>query len=166
MAFDKRCMASRQGDARRGSSSRRTSYSAAARRAFACRSRMDASMRYTSIIATSFGSLRDRVGLRPDADPPVRECLVLVLEQHRAVEVGLDLRAGGDNANRMPDTELRLGDSRGCDRAPLAIHDRIEAEVVLECIGAHEQIVLAVLRAKDDAATRILPPVYGSRAHR
>src|SRR5262245_51223750 len=66
----------------------------------------------------------------------------------------------------MPDTEFRLGDSRGCDRAPLAIHDRVEAEVVLEGIGAHEEIVLAVLRAKDDAAARVLSPGHGSKAHR
>src|SRR5262245_25320115 len=82
--------------------------------------------------------LRDRIGLRPQSDPPVHERLVLVVEQHRAVEVGLDPRAGGDYTNRMPDTELWLGDSRRCDSAPLAIHHRVEAEVVLERIGAHE----------------------------
>src|SRR5215467_55218 len=111
------------------------------------------------------GELGHRIGLRPQSDPPICERLVLVIEQHRAVEIGLDLRARGDDTNRMPHTELRLGDSRGCDRTPLAVHDAIEPEVVLERVGAYEEVVLSVRGPEDDSAARVFPPGHGPEAY-
>src|SRR5215831_1938183 len=124
---------------------------------------------------TSFGhgpgdlkvrELRDGVSLRPETNPPVGECLVLVIEEQGAVEVGLDLRSRGGYAKRVPRAELRLRDSRRRDRAALAVHDRVEPEVVLERVGSDEEIVAAVLCAEDDAAARILLARDRAEPHR
>src|SRR5262245_40926166 len=100
--------------------------------------------------------LGDGVGFRPQPDPSLCERLVLVIQQSSTVEVGLDLPHRHDDTNRVPHPKLGLVHPRRRDRAPLAVHDRVETEVVLERIGPHEKIVLTVLRAKDDAAARVL----------
>src|SRR5262249_11652500 len=112
------------------------------------------------------GELGDGVGLRPQPDPSLRERFILVIQQSSTVEIGFELRSCRDDANRMPGAELRLVHSGRRDGAPLAVDDRVEAEVVLQRIGSHEKIVLAILRAKDDAAAGVLPARYGPEADR
>src|SRR5207247_1115973 len=51
------------------------------------------------------------------------------------------------------------------DRAALAVDDRVETEVVLERVGADEEIVAAVLGPEDDAAARVLLAGDGPEAH-
>src|SRR4029453_89656 len=75
------------------------------------------------------GELGYGVGLGPQAEPAVRERLVRMIEEQCAVQVSLDLRPECDDANRVPRSQARLRHSRGGNRAPLPIHERIEAKV-------------------------------------
>src|ERR1043166_3558719 len=79
-----------------------------------------------------------------------------MVEQGRVVQGGLNSGSRGDHANRVPRPELGLLYPRRGDRAALAVHDRIETEVVLERVGPDQEVVPTVLRPEDDPAARVL----------
>src|SRR5215831_1891116 len=102
--------------------------------------------------------LGHRVGLGPQPDPSPGEGLVVVVEEQRVVQVGLDLRPLGDDADLVPLPELRFGDSRRRDGAPPPVDDRVQPEVVLERVGANQEVVLTVGGSQDDAPAGIFFP--------
>src|SRR5689334_10085188 len=81
-----------------------------------------------------------------------------MVEEQGVVKVRLDLGAFGYHPDAMPLAELGLGDFRRRDQAPLAVYDRVEAEVVLERVGPGEEIVPSVPRAEDNASAGVFLP--------
>src|SRR5438128_10903096 len=98
----------------------------------------------------------NRIRFGPQPNPTAGERIVFVIEKWRAVEIALNPRPYRDDSNRVPRAETRLGHPTGCDRAALPVHDRVQAKVVLQRVGANQKVVATVSRPKDDAATGVL----------
>lgn len=79
-----------------------------------------------------------------------------MLEIARAVEPGLDAVANREDAHRVPLTERGRLDADARELTP-ALVVVVETKVVLERIGA-DNILLAVVEAKHDAARCVLAP--------
>src|SRR2546430_2206164 len=101
------------------------------------------------------GTTKQSPPISPPHQPP-REGSVLVVEEERGVQVGLDLRPFGNYADLVPLAQLGLGNSCRRDRTSLAVHYHVEPKVVLEGIGPDQQVVSSILCPEDDASARVL----------
>ena len=97
---------------------------------------------------------RDRIRLRPQPDPTGLEARVAMVELERAVEPRLHVIARRHDPEAVPLAERRRLDAGAGELPPSPIIG-VQAEVVLECIGA-DDVVAAIREPKDDAAGGIL----------
>src|SRR5436190_6222433 len=91
---------------------------------------------------------RDRISLRPQAHTPGSVATVVVIEIELAVEPRLDVIPQRHHPDRVPLPGCRRLDARGRQLTPASVVV-VEAEVVLECVGA-DHVILAVVEPEHD----------------